>query len=266
MNTGSNLKLDASKHDYLRPKNIWKSEKLTLFFDEPDSQSENLCGGKGCSLALLTQLANERIDGQNAFVVPQGFSLTTDAFDIQIKHNQELRNAISNIESIAHNRTKGKLNDACEELARLFTETPIMNEIVSKIEKAYSTLSNDSCAPIKVAVRSSAVGEDGMESSSAGQNETFLGVQGIDQVLAAIQKCWASLFTVQSVTYRTQNIQPINTKMSVVVQKMVTPDCAGVLFTQHPVSNDPSRMLVAANYGLGEVTPNSFLYSNIISF
>lgn len=246
------LRINSNK-DTLRHRNVWKSETLTLFFNEPDAQSEQLCGGKGSSLAYLTQLSNSELNRKKNFVVPQGFILTTDAFDIQIKHSWRVRDAIANIEAIVYKRSKGTLESACEEVSKLFIETPIVDEIADEIKKAYSILRNNTGSSLKVAVRSSAIGEDGTESSSAGQNETFLGVQKIDQVLTAIQKCWASLFTLQSVTYRIQNIQPINTKMSVVIQTMVAPDSAGVLFTQHPVTNDPSKLLITANYGLGEV-------------
>lgn len=249
----SRLKIEPNR-DTLRHRHVWKSRTLTLFFNEPDAQCEKLCGGKGSSLAYLTHLSNSEINRKNHFVIPQGFILTIDAFDIQIKHCWQIRDAIANIEAIAYKRNKGKLENACEEVSKLFIDTPIVDEIAEEIKKAYLILKNNSGSSLKVAVRSSAIGEDGTESSSAGQNETFLGVQKVEQVLIAIQKCWASLFTLQSVTYRIQNIQPINTKMSVVVQKMVAPDCAGVLFTQHPVTNDPSKLLITANYGLGDVS------------
>lgn len=73
-----------------------------------------------------------------------------------------------------------------------------------------------------------------------------------EKVLVSIKKCWSSLFTYQSVEYRRQHIQPIDAQMAVVVQIMVPSDCAGVLFTRHPASGDPSKMLITANYGLGE--------------
>lgn len=247
-----------SKKDTLKSRNVWKSETITLFFNERDAQCEHLCGGKGSSLAFLTQLSNNEINGKNSFVVPQGFILTTDAFDIQLNQNSHIREAIANIERIAYYKMRGKLEDACEIVSKMFTETPIEDEIADDIKKAYLILKNNSGPSLRVAVRSSAIGEDGSDTSSAGQNETFLGVQKIDQVLVAIQKCWASLFTVQSVTYRIQNIQTIYNKMSVVIQTMVAPDCAGVLFTQHPVSNDPSQLLITANYGLGEVSSEFF--------
>lgn len=238
----------------LKTRSVWKSNTLILFFNEPDAQCERLCGGKGSSLAFLTHLSNDQINGKNGFVVPQGFTLTTDAFDIQLSRNRHIRDAIVNIEKIAYNQTDGKLESACEEISKLFIETPIEDEIADEIKRAFLILKHNTGSSLKVAVRSSAIGEDSMESSSAGQNETFLGVKKIDSVLLAIQKCWASLFSAQSVTYRIQNIQQINTKMAVVVQRMVAPDCAGVLFTQQPVTNDPSKLLITANYGLGEVS------------
>lgn len=234
--------------------NVSKSEKFTLFFHDLDAQKEQLCGGKGSSLAFLTHLKNNESEQNVAFIVPQGFTLTTNAFDHQLVQNPGLKEAISNIENIAYNRIKGSLEEACEKASKLFIETPIDAKILERITKAFAMLTNNSGASIKVAVRSSAIGEDGAESSSAGQNETFLGVQDIDAVLMAVQKCWASLFTTQSVTYRIQNIQPINTKMAVVIQEMVAPDCAGVLFTQHAVTRDPSKLLITANWGLGEVS------------
>lgn len=251
LNRNASAKLRRSA---LKLKNVWKSNTLVLFFNEPDAKCEQLCGGKGSSLAFLTHLANSESKGNQFFIVPQGFILTTDAFDIQLKQNRCLRDAINGIEKVVYNvKSNGNLGSACDEASKLFVDTPIADETMDEIKKYFLILKNNTGHQLKVAVRSSAIGEDGMESSSAGQNETFLGVQGIDQVLNAIQKCWASLFSVQSVTYRIQNIQPVNIKMSVVVQTMVDPDCAGVLFTQHPVTNDPSKMLITANYGLGDV-------------
>lgn len=258
--------LTESKRELLKSRNVFKTDTLTLFFNEPDAQCEQLCGGKGSSLAFLTQLTNDEFNGQSTFLVPQGFILTTNAFDMQIKHNRLLRDAITNVENIAYNRSVGMtLDNACEQVSKLFIDIPITNEIADSIKRSYSMLRNNTASSLKVAVRSSAVGEDGAASSSAGQNETFLGIQNIDQVIVAIQKCWASLFTAQSVTYRVQNIQPINTKMSVVIQTMVAPDCAGVLFTQHPVTKDPSKLLITANYGLGEVSNTRYNRINLLN-
>lgn len=224
----------------------------TIFFDAEDAQCESLCGGKGSSLGFLTSLSKQN----EKFIVPPGFVVTTNSFNLQVKRNDQLRNALKTLENTAYKRSDGPLTDACDYLCKLFNEIPIESEVDALIKQSYETLKNKSNGPFKLAVRSSAIGEDGSDSSSAGQNETFLGVVGIDEVKRAIQKCWASLFTMQSVTYRIQNIQPIQTQMAVVVQVMVAADCAGVLFTHHPVDNHSNKMLITANYGLGEVSIN----------
>lgn len=103
------------------------------------------------------------------------------------------------------------------------------------------------------AVRSSAIGEDSEELSAAGQNETFLGCSSVDDVIKSVTLCWASLFTYQSVQYRHQHGLPVASEMAVVVQRMVPADCAGVLFTSHPSTSSPAKIVITANYGLGEV-------------
>lgn len=104
----------------------------------------------------------------------------------------------------------------------------------------------------RFAVRSSGVTEDAEELSAAGQNQTFLGLKTNEEVFEAIVKCWASLFSFQSTLYRKQNIQPVNSSMAVIVQKMVVAESAGVLFSRHFLSGDPSVIVITANFGLGE--------------
>lgn len=231
---------------------IRKIKSLTLNFHEAEAQIEELSGGKGASLAYLTQLAKKT--STSNFIVPQGFILTKNSFNLQLKRNKDIQKALEHLEDVAYHRAPETLESATETVQNLFMGRPLEKEIVADVKRAYEVLLNDSVGSLKLAVRSSAVGEDGLESSSAGQNETFLGVHGLDQVLDALQKCWASLFSVQSVTYRVQNIQPVRAEMSVVVQMMIPSECAGVLFTNHPVNNDPSKLLITANYGLGEVS------------
>lgn len=116
-----------------------------------------------------------------------------------------------------------------------------------------------------VAVRSSATAEDLPDASFAGQQETFLGVRGLAAVKEAIAKCWASLWTARAISYRArQGYEQAEVALAVVVQEMVAPDVAGVLFTIDPVSGRKDEMLLDASYGLGEavvsgmVTPDSF--------
>jgi hypothetical protein len=116
-----------------------------------------------------------------------------------------------------------------------------------------------------VAVRSSATGEDGADASFAGQQETLLGVRGLDAVLTAVEHCWASLHTDRAKAYRAkQGVADDRLAMAVVVQELVPADVAGVLFTRDPTDPLGHRMLVEAAWGLGEavvsglVTPDRF--------
>lgn len=226
---------------------------LTVFFNEPSACNEQLSGGKGASLAYLTQLQKQS-DKANDFIVPNGFILTSNAFKWHLKQNKILHDAIVNIENIVYRRARGSLDEACMKLDKLFNQVRITQEIADAVAISFHVLEKHSVTELKLAVRSSAIGEDSSELSSAGQNESFLGLSYLDEVLKSIQMCWASLYSVQSVKYRAQNAKPIVTEMATVVQEMVAADCAGVLFTRHPVTNNPNNMLVTANYGLGEVS------------
>jgi pyruvate,water dikinase len=113
---------------------------------------------------------------------------------------------------------------------------------------AYVTLGNAA-----VAVRSSASAEDTAEASFAGQQETILGVTGIEPLLDAIERCWRSLFTDRAVAYRTrQGVNESHLAMAVVVQQLIAAEVAGVLFTRDPLDATGKTMLAEASWGLGE--------------
>jgi rifampicin phosphotransferase len=104
-----------------------------------------------------------------------------------------------------------------------------------------------------VAVRSSATAEDAADTSFAGQQDTILGVEGADAVIAAVERCWRSLFTERAVAYRAkQGVDAARLAMAVVVQQLVHAEAAGVLFTRDPLDPDGKRMLAEASWGLGE--------------
>ena len=115
-----------------------------------------------------------------------------------------------------------------------------------------------------MAVRSSATAEDLPELSFAGQQETYLNVQGVPAVLAAVQRCWGSLWTPRAIGYRLQHgIYQQTVRLAVVVQRLVPAEAAGILFTADPVSGKRDHALISASWGLGEavvggmVTPDS---------
>jgi pyruvate,water dikinase len=123
---------------------------------------------------------------------------------------------------------------------------------------------------LPVAVRSSATSEDGAADSFAGLQDTYLWVRGADRVLDAVRRCWASLYSVESVTYRRRRgIGEDDLAMAVVVQQMVDARSSGVMFTRSPLTGDRSVVAIDASWGLGsavvsgEVTPDAFVVSKV---
>ena len=130
--------------------------------------------------------------------------------------------------------------------------------------EAYGELGDG--APVPVAVRSSATAEDLPGASFAGQQDTYLNVVGVESVLDAVQRCWASLWTDRAVSYRATNgIDPRGVRLAVVVQRMVDASVAGVLFTANPVTGKRHQAVIDASSGLGEavvsgaVNPDHFV-------
>jgi pyruvate, water dikinase len=137
-------------------------------------------------------------------------------------------------------------------------------EHLDQVAAAYSALGEP-----PVAVRSSAIGEDSAEATFAGLQDTYLWVRGADRVCQAVRDCWASLENPEAVAYRTRLGGDREAAMGVTVQEMVDAEVAGVMFTCHPVSGDPSIVAVNASWGLGlavvggEVTPDEYRLSKV---
>jgi pyruvate,water dikinase len=130
-----------------------------------------------------------------------------------------------------------------------------------EIAEAYARLGDG----VPVAVRSSATAEDSEAASFAGQQETYLHVSGVDEIVERIRDCWCSFFTERALFYRSKKGSLTDLGMAVVVQRMVEPDVAGVMFTIDPTKNRRDRMVVEAVFGLGEalvsgqLTPDHFV-------
>ena len=178
-------------------------------------------GGKGANLITMHRA------GLN---VPSGFCVTTDAY----------RAAVAPIaEDIIHEATGTNSHGARELILKQEVPCAVRNAVV----EAYRALGS----PI-VAVRSSATTEDLDSASFAGQQDTYLGVQGEESVVDALRRCWASLWTDRAVAYRTEaGFSHESAELAVVVQEMVAADVAGVLFTADPISGMTDRMLVSAS-------------------
>jgi pyruvate,water dikinase len=140
----------------------------------------------------------------------------------------------------------------------------LSEEASAAVRAAYGALGDD----VPVAVRSSAVAEDAAAASFAGVQDTYLWVRGGAEVARAVERCSASYFNPEALTYREHHAGAAP-GMSVAVQRMVDARVSGVMFTLNPVSGDPSCIAIDASYGLGvtvvggEVTPDSFLVSKV---
>ncbi|MBU29227.1 MAG: hypothetical protein CMD54_03820 [Gammaproteobacteria bacterium] len=225
-------------------------------FIEPINTTKDsleLVGGKGRSLARMTNAG---------FDVPGGFLVTADTYRAFIAEN-DLQSQI--LESAQPELRDGYPTfEGCAEKIRALIMSRCMGDAMSAdIKAAYANLDQ---LQIPVAVRSSANAEDLPDFSFAGQQETFLNVRGGAEVVEAVQKCWASLWTAQAISYRHQNgIDQGVVAMAVVVQIMIPSDVSGILFTANPATGERSEMIVNASFGLGEavvggqVTPDTFI-------
>ena len=221
-------------------------------FTTQNDQLETV-GGKGRSLVRLTK---------QGFNVPKGFLIPTSCYLEFIDHN-DLRAKILDSTDPKLDGHNVSFKNASEHIQSLIHEGEIPKTVEEQIVRGYQEFSSGSTS---VAVRSSANAEDLPNLSFAGQQETFLGVRGIDSVKKAVQKCWASLWTAQAMSYRHQNgIDHRSVAMCVIVQHMVESEVSGILFTANPSTGERSEIVVNARFGLGVsvvgglVTPDTFI-------
>jgi phosphohistidine swiveling domain-containing protein len=208
-------------------------------------------GGKGASLARLSRAG---------LPVPDGFYVTTAAYERFVADNN-LFSRIMAVLGFAEASSTESLETASQSIGSLFMQSPVPPEIVAEITGAYAALAGDEPA---VAVRSSATAEDLPDLSFAGQQDTFLNVQGADAVVEAVKRCWASLWTARAIGYRMRHgIEQERISLAVVVQLLVPAEAAGILFTVNPVTGQREQAMVSAAWGLGEavvgglVTPDT---------
>jgi pyruvate, water dikinase len=160
---------------------------------------------------------------------------------------------------------------ACGDLRATVEAAPLPDEVAEAVVAGYHGLAA-ACGTddLPVAVRSSATSEDSAQDSFAGLQDTYLWVRGADRVLRSVRRCWASLYSVESVTYRRRRGLPeTDLAMAVVVQQMVGARSSGVMFTRSPLTGDRSVVAIDASWGLGsavvsgDVTPDSFVVSKV---
>ena len=210
-------------------------KSAVIWFTDEACQDVGLTGGKGASLARMTT---------EGLPVPPGFVIPSYVLEESLDTERMLELAAT---------------QSAEGLQELVARCrPPTEEITAAYEKLVGA------GDAKVAVRSSAVAEDSEAASYAGQQETYLFVEGAEEVCRRVVDCWASFFSERALFYRSEKGSLEDLRMAVVVQKMVDPEKSGVIFTVDPVRRRRDRMVVEAVRGVGEqvvsgeVTPDHY--------
>jgi pyruvate,water dikinase len=239
---------------------------VTFVVTLKDAADAGAVGGKAASLGELARAG---------VAVPPGFTVTTEAFTAAmtaVDADGALRAGIEALPAA----DVAEIARVAARFRGIVTGAPLPAGVAAAIAAGYAALaaaledSSDQGAGIDVAVRSSATVEDSAEASFAGLQDTYLGVSGADSVLEHVRRCWASLYNDESVAYRRRlGLPEAGVAMAVVVQRMVAPRAAGVMFTRSPVTGDRSVVAIEGTWGLGsalvsgDVTPDSWVISKI---
>jgi rifampicin phosphotransferase len=211
-----------------------------LGFREIDQSQVELVGGKGVQLAVLSQIEGVR--------VPAGFCVTTDAFRRIVADALSIGDRLDRLSQVDPDDWEA-IRTLSAEIRHILEGVAIPHDLVTVITRSIAVLGEQAA----YAVRSSATAEDLPAASFAGQQDTYLNVVGTAAILEHVSFCWASLFTERAVTYRLRHgFDQRNVHMAVIVQQMVFPQAAGILFTADPVTSNRKVVSVEATFGLGE--------------
>src|SRR5260221_14434337 len=225
------------------PENKFKAVKKALYvlnFQEVDRTKFMLAGGKGGNLGELSKIKGIR--------VPDGFCVTTEAYKKITENYQELNSSLDELTRFKAEERE-KISEISAKTRMVIESIPIPEDIAEEIA-AYLCNFGEKDA---FAVRSSATAEDLPTASFAGQQDTYLNIIGKEAILKYVSKCWASLFTERAVIYRLQNgFDHRKVQLAVVVQRMVFPQAAGILFTSDPITSNRKMLSIDASFGLGE--------------
>lgn len=251
-------------------------KKYVVWFEDVDKNDIGLVGGKGANLGEMT----------NADLpIPYGFIVTSAAYFAFIKHSK-LHEKIRQVLSIVNYDNPTELDQASEHIQELIMKAPVPPDINEQIVEYYENLNSQEKIYFEkksntlhqtfhklkslydepvVAVRSSATAEDLPDASFAGQQDTYLNVQGDNSLLLKVRECWASLFTARAIYYREQKkFDHFDVGLAAVVQRMVQSEKSGIAFSIDPVTNDKNKLVIEAIFGLGEyivqgkVTPDHY--------
>ncbi len=215
--------------------------KYIYWLKEIYQSDRAFAGGKGANLGDLAR----------GLEVPPGFCLSSAAYYDNLMHFGVHRRIAGKLAGIDTENIE-ELEKVSADITDLVVHTPLLPEIDAAVTSAFTKMA-EANPDIKVAVRSSATAEDLVDASFAGQQETFLNVDGLENVKTAVKKCWASLWTARAIYYRNQKgFAHELVRMAVIIQEMVPAAVSGVMFTANPVNNNRNEIRIEAVRGLGE--------------
>src|SRR6266542_3341190 len=224
-----------------------------LDFHEIDLTQVAVVGGKGAQLGELSRIEGIR--------VPAGFCVTTDAFQRIMAEAPSIDDPLDRLSRLNFKKDdREAIRALSAEIRRTLEAISIPDDVAAAITRSLARLGEQAA----YAVRSSATAEDLPAASFAGQQDTYLNVVGPAAILQHISRCWASLFTERAVTYRLRNgFDHRQVHMAVVVQQMVFPQVAGILFTADPVTSNRKVTSVEASFGLGEALVSGLVNADV---
>jgi rifampicin phosphotransferase len=224
-------------------------------FQDIDKTKIMAVGGKGANLGEIS-----KVEG---ILVPDGFCISTDAFKRIIGETPSIQGLLDQL-SLLKVEDRNKITELSREIRKLIEGIAIPEDIHDELGRHLSELGDRLGEENAYAVRSSATAEDLPTASFAGQQDTYLNIIGKEVVLKHVSKCWASLYTERAVTYRIQNgFDHRKVHLAVVVQKMIFPQAAGILFTADPVTSNRKVSSIDASFGLGEALVSGLVNADV---
>ncbi|CAB1251059.1 hypothetical protein CLOSBL3_12193 [Clostridiaceae bacterium BL-3] len=191
--------------------------------------------------------------------VPEGFCITTEVYKKIVCDNSEF-NSVNDQLSFLKIIDKRKISEFSKKVREIIEQIPIPMEIIEEVLHYISKLGEKNA----YAVRSSATAEDLPLASFAGQQDIYLNIKGMNNILKYVKKCWASLYTDRAVIYRIQNnFDHRKVYLSVVIQKMVFSQASGIMFTADPVTFNRKVTSIDASFGLGEALVSGLVNPDI---
>jgi len=222
-----------------------------LGFREIDQTQVAVVGGKGANLGELWRIEGIR--------VPPGFCVTTEAFRRIMTEAPSIDDRLDRLLRLDPDDREG-IRTLSAEIRWTIEGIAIPDDLAAAITRPLDRLGEQAA----YAVRSSATAEDLPAASFAGQHDTYLNVVGPAAILQHVSRCWASLFTERAVTYRLRNgFDHRKVTMAAVVQQMVFPHAAGILFTADPVTSNRKVASVEASFGLGEALVSGLMNADV---